>query len=387
MRPFLIAALLLTIQDVHATGTSTEALLPIGAIRKDSEVTLQAVDNSVRYVSPQYGEKNKFLESITSENLYQVTQINSADKSSDTADLQALATSSRLVIQQAQLAAASSNCSLMGLNTQCTLTSDLAAYKTSQFNMVNWFMNLFGEEPKNQAAPIALAAEVSQPLEAEAMTQALTAKIERTNRNINTKSVIANCEESQFPEDLRRKEQSCGVKLALEAYKKNKSRIKKDVIIFNDFSGGGIMGKMWFLNPDGTPAQVVEKNPLQVSRGEGGFGSGRGSLKTPNGAVLTQAYRPPRNGNIKDGIELIGLEPENKDIYARGILLHGWDPYMPTQGCLGVAGMLDTRASGHRPLGGPPPYLDQLKKGLLKDGGVMIYNFTPAKVKLCQSNN
>ena len=78
-------------------------------------------------------------------------------------------------------------------------------------------------------------------------------------------------------------------------------------------------------------------------------------------------------------------ESGNKDIHSRGILLHGWDPYNPTSGCLGVSGNIQTRKRGSRTLGLPPPYLDQLKKGILKDGGVLVYNFTPNKKDLSKN--
>lgn len=357
--------------------------MPIGALPKNSSVTLKPVNENTRYVSPQYESGSGFLKKVDNNSLYQVTEIKGTDNSSDSADLQALAKNSNLVVQQADLTTESATCSGSGSTTNCTLNTDVPAYKTGSFNLIEWFLGLFGLGSQKSTAPATKGVEVNESV---AMAEAMTEKIEKTNKTLNPKSA-ENCDEKNFPTALQNdKTLSCGLKQAMEALKKNKDKVKGDVFIFNDFSNGGVMGKMWILNADGSMASVLDKNPLWVSRGEGGFGNGRGSLKTPNGAIMTKAYSPPRGGNIRDGIELVGLEPENQDIHGRGVLLHGWDPYTPTQGCLGVAGTLDTRARGKATLGSAPPYLDQLKSGVLKNGGTMIYNFTPSKVKACQGS-
>lgn len=136
------------------------------------------------------------------------------------------------------------------------------------------------------------------------MASALVKKIEITNSMLGSrKSSNVNCVDN-LPENLKKnKTLTCGVLQALEAFRKGKSegQIQKEVFIFNDFNNGGVMGKMWFLNADGAPANVVGKNPIWVSRGR------------------------------------------------------------------------------KESLGGTPPYLDQLKKGLLKDGGVMFTTSLPKK--------
>ncbi|ASD62359.1 hypothetical protein [Bdellovibrio bacteriovorus] len=381
MRPFIVGASIFLLQAV--SYASTEAVMPIGALPKNSSVKLQAVKEGTRFITPQYEGNSGFLKDVDKNSLYQVTDISGTEDTSDNADLQALAKSSSLVVQKSDLGSDAATCSAGDGTTNCTLTSDVPAYKTGSFNLIDWFLNLFGlgSKPKSLVTP-STGTEVA---EADAMASAMTEKIDSTNRMLNSRSATANCDEKKFPEVIQNnKTLNCGLKQAMEALKKNKGKVNQDKFIFNDFSDGGVMGKMWILNADGSLANVVDKNPLWVSRGEGGFGNGRGSLKTPNGAIMTKAYSPPRGGNIRDGIELLGLEPENQDIHGRGVLLHGWDPYTPTQGCLGVAGSLDTVRHGRSKLGTPPPYLDQLKQGFLKEGGTMIYNFTPSKAKSCQ---
>lgn len=378
MRPFIVTALLLT-TSFSAAETSTEAVMPIGALPRNSTVKLQAVKEDVRYVTPQYEGSGGFLKKVDNNSLYQVTDIQGTDDSSDSADLKALAQNSNLVVQQADLTPGSADCSTVGGGQNCTLKTDVPAYKTGSFNLIEWFLGLFGLGSKQSTAPI-----TKNVSEADAMAEAMTEKIAQSNRLLGGSSSAELCAEPKFPEEIQKnKTLSCGLQQALAALSKNKDKVNQETFIFNDFSNGGVMGKMWILKSDGSIAPVIDKIPLWVSRGEGGFGNGRGSLKTPNGAIMTKAYRPPRGGNIRDGIELVGLEAENQDIHGRGVLLHGWDPYTPTQGCLGIAGTLDTRARGRSTLGSAPPYLDQLKQGLLKEGGTMIYNFTPDKAKDC----
>lgn len=377
MRPFIVGAFVVLSQTV--VFASTEAVMPIGVIPKNSSVKLEAIKAGTRLITPQYEGNSGYLKDVDNNSVYRVTEITGTEDTSDNADLKALAKTSSLVVNKSDLGSDSDSCS----TGNCTLTNDVAAYKTGSFNLIDWFLDLFGlgSKPKSLVTP-STGTETS---ESEAMAAAMTEKIDSTNRLLNSRNSNANCDEKKFPEVLQNdKTLNCGLQQALEALKKHKSKVNQDKFIFNDFSDGGVMGKMWILNADGSLANVVDKNPLWVSRGQGGFGNGAGSLKTPNGAIVTKAYRPPRGGNLRDGIELLGLEAENKDIHPRGVLLHGWDPYTPTQGCLGVAGELTSLKHGRAQLGPPPPYLDQLKQNLLKDGGTMIYNFTPSRVKACK---
>ncbi len=377
-----IALIVATIQTAHAESPSYEAVLPVGAIRKDSTISLKPVDTTSLYFNP--AVRNTTTEtgfqSLDNNTLYKVKSFSTLDTSSDADDLRALSANDQLVVSKTDLSGADTSCAT---SESCTLSADIPVYKSGGFNFFNWFLNLFGLGPKPQS----LATPVNKKsTPAEAMASAVEQKVEQTNKILGqTKEVLPACAK-ELPDSLKNDRKfTCGLQQALDAFKKAKAEGKtsKDVFMYNDFSSGGVMGKMYFFNADGSLAQVLDKNPIWVSRGEGGFGKGKGSMKTPDGAIVTKPYNPPRAGNIKDGIELEGLEPGNQDIFGRGVLLHGWEPYAPTQGCLGVAGTLDTMKRGRDTLGDKPPYLDQLKKGLLKDGGVMIYNFTPTKLNQC----
>lgn len=177
---------------------------------------------------------------------------------------------------------------------------------------------------------------------------------------------------------------SCALSAARNAYlnaQKGGRRVA-DFMVVTDFSDGGVTGRMWFVGPMGNLVNLGVPNPLEVSRGQGGFGAGAGSFKTPNGAVITRAYSPPRGGNIMNGIELDGLEPGNRDIHSRGVLLHGWTPGQPTHGCLGIAGTLQTRSGTNATLGGAN-HFDTLASGPFRQGGVVMYNYTPDNKTKC----
>lgn len=178
---------------------------------------------------------------------------------------------------------------------------------------------------------------------------------------------------------------ACAMNQAREAYQNAQKNGRKvaDFMVVTDFSDGGTTGKMWFMGPMGNKVNLGVPNPLEVSRGSGGFGAGVGSQRTPDGAVITRAYRPPRGGNILNGIELDGLEAGNRDIHGRGVLLHGWSPGQPTQGCLGIAGTLQTRSGTNAVLGGVD-HFKTLAEGPFRQGGVVMYNFTPAKASDCK---
>lgn len=359
--------------------------MPVGGLRKDSTIQIKPVISKSSYIDPTVQATGADFGKVQNNSIYQVQSIQSSDDSSDMADLQSLAASNKLVVKTEDLST-QNNCSYGESTSSCTLSSDIPVYKTGGFDFINWFLNLFGLGHKETPIARIPKAQTTPAVPEVAMANAMEKKIEQANTLVGAKkSVNSSCTDN-LPADKRNDPRFvCGFMMAQKAFNKAKAegKLKQDLFIFNDFSDGGVMGKMWFFNPDGTLASVSDKNPIWVSRGEGGFGEGKGSLKTPNGAIVTRAYRPPRGGNISDGIELEGLEGDNQDILSRGVLLHGWDPYTPTQGCLGIPGTLTTMKRGRDALGGQPPYLDQFKQGFLKDGGVMIYNFTPKRVAEC----
>ncbi|HEY8272727.1 MAG TPA: hypothetical protein VIG33_17670 [Pseudobdellovibrionaceae bacterium] len=369
--------------SAYATDTaSLEGLsvTEIGAIPKNSKVVLEPVDPSKTYFQSANSGANgsEGFQTISPAAFYSVKSFsNSAPSTPDNATLQSLASMKSLLIQQADLTQNSRNCvpSIAGLT--CTLQNEVPAYKSGFFDFVAYLANRMN--PTSWLPPDRTTEVDSKPASDGQVVQALEKAVTQVNSKVSAtqKSLSLNCETPPLPPP-------CGVQQALQAYHAHKNEITKDIIVFNDFSDGKIMGKMWLLNSDGTPAKILQQNPIPVSRGPSGFGSGDGSLKTPNGALLTKSYRPPREGNVKDGIELVGLDPDNKDVHSRGILLHGWNPYTSTEGCLGVAGTLETGVHGKRTEGLPPYYLDELKKTVFKEGGVLIYDFTPQRKNLCK---
>jgi hypothetical protein len=375
----LISALLLFLSVSTAYSsedlTAVKTVLPVGALSKGTTITWDNVDSSQTYFAP--GSTAGSYEKTSASSLLNVKSIsNSSLSESDTAELVSRANSNSLLVQKSDLQTSSPNCLTSGINS-CTLNSDTAAFGSNFFDMIGKFFSMLN--PFNW---------FSSSQEKETGNKAVVNAMNNTIAKGNSVS-SGNAKPSCSPEAGTAAPPgiagNCGIQQALNAYRENKSKIDEDIIVFNDFSDGGLMGKMWFLKPDGTPANIIEKNPIWVSRGAGGFGAGTGSQKTPNGAIVTKSYRPPRDGNINDGITLVGLESGNKDITGRGVLLHGWDPFSPTAGCLGVAGTIDTDTRGQRVMGSPPPYLDELKSKLFSKGSVMIYNFTPDKKALCKN--
>lgn len=373
--------------SLFANAGEPQSLLPLASVPANATLTLVPVTaaNGATYFIPNYNGTNANFTNVSNSSLYSVSSIsNAAYTAAEEAKLQALMQNTQLLIQQSELTTAKCNSSGAGLS--CTTTQPAVLMKSGAYD----FMKLYGQafrmnESPKQPLETATASAEKKPSHDEAMVEVMNRATERLNKtqdNLSAEDCVKEAPKLLKDDALK----SCGLQQALDAFKKAKSqgKVKKDIFVFNDFADGDVSGKMWLLNSDGTEAKVLERNPIPVSRGEGGFGNGAGSLRTPNGAILTKEYRPPRAGNIRDGIELIGLESENQDIHKRGILLHGWDPYAPTQGCLGVPGAIDTGTKGKRTLGGVPPYLDILKTELLKDGGVMIYNFTPKKASLCR---
>lgn len=385
-RGFFVYLTLLLVAH-FANASDSQSLLPLASVPANATISLVPVKaaNGVTYFIPNYNGTIANFTNVSNSSLYSVSSISNADyTAAEEAKLQALMQNSQLMIQQSELNTA--NCKNNGVGMSCTTTQPTTLLKSGAYD----FMKLYGQafkmdEPPKRSIETDSGAETKKVSQDEAMVEVMnkaTDKLNRTQSNLAAEDCLKETPQKLRDDALR----SCGLKQALDAFQKAKSqgKVKKDIFVFNDFADGDISGKMWILNADGTEAKILESNPIPVSRGEGGFGNGVGSLRTPNGAILTKAYNPPRAGNIRDGIELVGLEPENQDIHKRGILLHGWDPYAPTQGCLGVPGAIDTGTKGKRTLGGVPPYLDLLKKDLLKEGGVMIYNFTPKKASLCQ---
>lgn len=378
MRYILALLLGLALQPAFGSEdlTATKTVLPLGALSKNTTITWDNVDASQTYFVP--GSSAGSYDKANSSGLLNIKSIaNSSLNETDNSDLQSRIASNSLIVQKSDLKKSSPNCLTASGTTGCTLQNDVAVSGSSFFDLIGKFFSMLN--PFNWFKSKEQATEEGNNKVAKAMSDV----IEKGN------SVASgNAKPSCGPETGTAAPASalgqCGVRQAINAYHENKSKIDQDIIIFNDFSDGGLSGKMWFLNPDGTPANIIGKNPIWVSRGEGGFGAGAGSKRTPNGAIMTKSYRPPRSGNINDGITLVGLESGNRDIESRGVLLHGWDPFGYTAGCLGVAGTIDTDTRGRRVLGSPPPYLDELKQRLFSKGSVMIYNFTPAKKDLCK---
>lgn len=368
-------------QSGHAENPS-QSLMPIGVIPKNSKISLKPASSDTSYFDPAVrNEKgNEFFQQVSADSLYKVQTLQTQAASAELADLQALINRQQLMVQQAALNPTNSNCSSAGIMKNCMVLNNIPVFKAGPYNFMAQYSRLLGVS--------GTGSERQNLTEPHALVKAFDKKISDMNSEIaGNKSIFLNCE-VKLPEGLMKsKTLTCGVQQARDAFKKAKAegKLTEEVFIFNDFSLGSVMGKMWFLNSDGTLAtNILGENPIPVSRGEGGFGKGKGSLKTPDGAIKTLPYNPPRDGNIKDGIECEGLEPGNSDIHGRGILLHGWDPNTATQGCLGIAGSYHSNSAGHRKYGGSPLYLDELKNGLLKNGGVMIYSFTPKKANLCK---
>lgn len=376
----LISALILGLALQPAYGsedlTATQTVLPLGALSKSTKITWDDVDASQTYFVP--GSTAGSYEKTNSSGLVNIKSItNSALSEADTSELQGRIANNSLVVQKSDLQTSSPNCLSSSGAEGCTLQSDVPAYGSGFFDLIGKFFSMLN--PFNWFKSKDKKIEEGNNQVAKAMGDVIS-----KGNSVASGNAKPNCEPEAGTAAPSGDMNQCGVQQALKAYRENKSKIDENIIVYNDFSEGGQSGKMWFLNPDGTAANIIGKNPIWVSRGEGGFGAGSGSRRTPNGAVMTKTYRPPRSGNINDGITLVGLESGNRDIESRGVLLHGWDPFNYTAGCLGVSGTIDTDKRGRAVLGSPPPYLDQLKDRLFSKGSVMIYNFTPTKKELCR---
>ncbi|WP_413294892.1 hypothetical protein ACLSU7_07260 [Bdellovibrio sp. HCB185ZH] len=379
---FILSTFLILLSAQAFAQTTYRAIQPLGAISKGSQISVKSVGNKNTFFNPNQTDSTteSGFKTVSNDSLYEVQSIKNNDSSADSTTLKSLANSGDLVLNKSSLNSADQGCVSKGT---CTLNYDAPVYQSSKFNFFDWFLNLFGmgDKPKSLVTPT----DITDPKSSAAA--ASTALVTNTNRTLSGQDNVC----ADLPDSVKNDPTfKCGLQMALDAYKKNKAsgKVTSDTFIFNDFADGEMTGKMYFFNSQGQVAQVLDKNPIPVSRGAGGFGAGTSSQKTPNGAIVTRRYDPPRSANIKDGIELDGLEAGNKDIHGRGVLLHGWNPYTFTAGCLGVQGTFESRKLGYADeMGGRPLYLDQLKSSLLKDGGVMIYNFTPAKVRegLCRN--
>lgn len=182
----------------------------------------------------------------------------------------------------------------------------------------------------------------------------------------------------------------CALSKARALHEKNRGKVKQDVMMIADFSQGSTPGKMYFVSAStGQLVNVGVPNPLDVAGGSGGFGdrgarNGCGNNKTPDGGLVTNPYRYEAGAIVKDGLSFTSLEPgKNGSAVTCGVKMHGWNPNQPTQGCFGLCGNLSSNSGNHPNLGGAD-YLDKLKDSLLKDGGVLVYSFTPNEANDCR---
>lgn len=385
----LMTTQFLSLADAQAQLAETkpeQSVQPIGSIPAGSIVSMKPVSPKDTYVDPsQKTTDGTDLKTIPNTNLYQVTGLKTKNATPEAADMQALIQKQQLLVQQIDIANQQSACMQTTGTINCTVQNNIPVFKSGAFDFLPMFAQMANFTADDVLKDEPARHQSRTYSKKEAYTTVLNRKIDLVNRKLGGKDTDINgCNKAILAAQNKSPQFMCALKTAQTAFEEAKSsgKVKKDIFIINDFSTGGVTGKMWFVNADGTPANVTDKNPIDVSRGEGGFGHGKGSLKTPEGAIVTRAYHPPRSGNITDGIELDGLEKDNADIHSRGILLHGWNPQNPTAGCLGVSGAIHIDGRDNI-LGNIPHYLDDLKQGLLKDGGVMIYNFTPKKAKAC----
>ncbi|MGZ3842250.1 MAG: hypothetical protein ACXVCA_09195 [Bdellovibrio sp.] len=370
----------------HADENTSLAVMPAGTIPKGSTFTVEPSNSSVSYFDPAVMKTNldpavtktngnELFEQIKADSLYQIQSINTTDSSLEMADLKLLIARQQLMIQQNQMQNNPNlNCMQAGAGLNCTALTNIPAFNATPFNFADQYANLIGTS--NVSPPF------DSTNESHSMVHAVQNRVFETNKKISDAGKP--CEEKNLEYSTNEK-MNCGIKQALDVYKKAKKKgeITNEVFIFNDFSNGSVTGKMWFINSNGSLANILDKNPIDVAGGEGGYGNEDGKLKTPDGALKTLPYRYRKEKQIKDAIALAGLEENNKNALARGILIHAWSPYAPTLGCLGMPGSYDSSTAGKRDYGGTPKYYDQLRDGFLKNGGVMIYNFTPNKAKAC----
>lgn len=411
----LIGLLVLTSQFAFAEDTANwpKVVMPTGQIPAGAKVEAAALPTGDSIVATP--EANRPLAVKANSQLLRVTAIESDQiDSADKADIAAQVNSGNLRVAAEDLAT-NAVCSSTTAGTQsCQTTAAIPLSVTSPTNPNYVYPALAA--PTTVAVPLTTAGTASGDSSGLASliasmtasmgqsqgagsslstgsgggSSALECDTSSSSGSGRTRASVSMLQSSYVPtagdlkNEINGKPPECGLKQAQAAYESAKAsgKVTNDIMIVNDFKTGAAKGKMYFVHADGSMAtNVGVPNPIEVARGDGGFGNGGGSGRTPNGAIYTGAYRPPRGGNVKDGIDLYGLEPGNKDITGRGVLLHGWNPNSVTHGCLGIPGTLTT-GRGRANFGN---YLDILKTGLLRNGGVMIYNFTPAKAAQCSN--
>jgi len=97
-------------------------------------------------------------------------------------------------------------------------------------------------------------------------TTVLNRKIDQANRKLGGKDTDINgCNKPLVTAQNKSPQFMCALKKAQAAYNDGKAsgKVKKDIFIINDFSTGGVTGKMWFVNANGTPANITDKNPIR----------------------------------------------------------------------------------------------------------------------------
>jgi hypothetical protein len=382
----------LLVQSAQADGNPFIANQPVGVISKGTKLTLAPADPNVNYISTaNTAATTSGFTDINNSSVRRVVYIDNPTNDGAQTELQGVVKNGTLLMQKEDFAAEDASCYTTGT---CTLKNNTVAYQSGSFNFFDWLKDIFGFGSK--PASLVTPAEKTSPSVASKMA---ISGIENANRQILNDANQKSCDTLPTAQQNDPRFQ-CGFKMALAAFQKAKEQGKttSDTFIFNDFGKGELQGKMYFFNSSGNMVNLVDKNPIPVIRGQGdgengGFGNVGGHNGTPDGAMVTAPYTGKRGGNIKDGIELDGLEPSNKNLRSRKILMHGWDTYTSpgTAGCLGVDGTITLNGR----MGGLPagvtrstntPYLDMMKERLLRGNKVFIYNFTPNKVRegLCR---
>ncbi len=388
----LSGLVLLLSLTAYADGNPFKAVQPIGVIPKGTKLTMSAADSNVNYISTaNTAATSSGFKDISNSSVRKVTSIDNPTNDGAVTELQGVVQSGTLLMQKEDFAKEDSNCITNG---SCILKNNTVAYQSGSFNFFDWLKDIFGFGSK----PTSLVTPADKTSPSVASKMAISG-IENTNRQNLNDANQKSCDTLPAAQQNDPRFQ-CGFKMALAAFQKAKDQGKttSDTFIFNDFGKGELQGKMYFFNSSGNMVNVVDKNPIPVIRGQGdgengGFGNVGGRNGTPDGAMVTAPYTGNRGGNIKDGIDLDGLEPSNKNLRSRKILMHGWDTYTSpgTAGCLGVDGTITLNGR----MGGlhagvtrstNTPYLDMMKERLLRGNKVFIYNFTPNKVRegLCR---
>lgn len=377
------------------------ALAPVGSLPAGAEVQVKPAPSQGEVFANSSSPGGPLLESHAASKYSQVTSLKASSLSAaDKADLQTEISQNRLYVENAQLKAATAGCD--PTQGACVLTQDVESQRAMPYEPTAFYRDMMSG-PGLKASE-AGAAEGQDGDPARLAAEGADRVLGRLNRPGGVADQLANnwCPPEQEARassffDFGAPSMNAGAgrgffwssgrppACAIQKAQAHLGRHRdlQDVMIVNDFSDGGVTGKMWFLKADGSLANVGVPNPIPVSRGSGGFGRGVGSQRTPDGAICAIPTGIPRAGNIKDGIELKGLEgSKNNDIHSRGVLLHGWNPNQPTSGCLGIQGTLTTAKASYPAMGGAS-HFDRLRQTLLSRGKTLIYNFTPDEAKAC----